>query len=220
MNNDQTQATTPSATPSADSIWRQGLWNRNVALIQLLGLCPLLAVTTTIVNSLGLALATVFVVTGSNALVSLVRKLLQPQIRIPAFILIIASLVTTAELLMAAWLPELNRNLGIFVPLIVTNCAIVARAEAFASREPLGRSIIDGLATGAGFAWVLIVVGAIRELTGNASLLADWHLLVGGSFTGVQFAGQGFLLALLPPGAFFALALVLVARNWLCLKHE
>lgn len=220
MNSEEIRPVEAPLTEDAQSIWRQGLWHRNVALIQLLGLCPLLAVTTTIVNSLGLALATLFVVTCSNALVSMARKLLQPQIRIPAFILIIASLVTTAELLMSAWLPELNRNLGIFVPLIVTNCAIVARAEAFASREPLGRSVLDGLATGAGFAWVLIAVGAIRELIGNASLLADWHLLVGGTFTGLQFADQGFLLALLPPGAFFALALVLIFRNLQRLRHE
>lgn len=178
-----------------------GLWKDNPGLVQLLGLCPLLAVTTTLVNGVGLGVATLFVVTFSNALVSATRRWIHQEIRIPIYVLIIASLVTCVELIFKAWFPTLDRSLGIFIPLIVTNCAIVARAEVFASRNPVGVSIADGLGMGLGFAALLVALGAFRELIGQASI------------GGLSFADQGFLLAILPPGAFFALALAVALKN-------
>lgn len=178
-----------------------GLWRENPGLVQLLGLCPLLAVTSTLVNGVGLGIATLFVVTFSNALVSMTRQWIRQEIRIPIYVLIIASLVTCVELIFKAWFPTLDQSLGIFIPLIVTNCAIVARAEVFASRNPVGVSIADGLGMGAGFAALLIVLGGFRELVGHASI------------GGFSFADSGFLLAVLPPGAFFALALAVALKN-------
>jgi len=180
---------------------RTGLWKDNPGLVQLLGLCPLLAVTTTTINGVGLGIATLLVLTCSNALVSATRRWIQPEIRIPIYVLIIASLVTCVELIFKAWFPTLDRSLGIFIPLIVTNCAIVARAEIFASRNTIGASIVDGLGMGAGFAALLIALGIFRELVGQASIL------------GFSFAESGFLLAILPPGAFFALALAVALKN-------
>jgi len=180
---------------------RTGLWKDNPGLVQLLGLCPLLAVTTTTINGVGLGIATLLVLTCSNALVSATRRWIRPEIRIPIYVLIIASLVTCVELIFKAWFPTLDRSLGIFIPLIVTNCAIVARAEIFASRNTIGASIVDGLGMGAGFAALLIVLGVFRELVGQASIL------------GYSFAESGFLLVILPPGAFFALALAVALKN-------
>ncbi len=180
---------------------RTGLWKDNPGLVQLLGLCPLLAVTSTFVNGLGLGIATLLVLTFSNGLVSATRRWIQQEIRIPIYVLIIASLVTCTELIFKAWFPTLDRSLGIFIPLIVTNCAIVARAEIFASRNTIGASIADGLGMGAGFALLLMALGAFRELVGQASL------------AGFSFADGGFLLAILPPGAFFALALAVALKN-------
>ena len=180
---------------------RTGLWKDNPGLVQLLGLCPLLAVTTTTINGVGLGVATLLVLTCSNALVSATRRWIRQEIRIPIYVLIIASLVTCVELIFKAWFPTLDRSLGIFIPLIVTNCAIVARAEIFASRNTIGASIIDGLGMGAGFAALLIALGVFRELVGQASIL------------GFSFAESGFLLVILPPGAFFALALAVALKN-------
>ncbi len=180
---------------------RTGLWKDNPGLVQLLGLCPLLAVTTTTINGVGLGVATLLVLTCSNALVSATRRWIRQEIRIPIYVLIIASLVTCVELIFKAWFPTLDRSLGIFIPLIVTNCAIVARAEIFASRNTIGASIVDGLGMGAGFAALLIALGVFRELVGQASIL------------GFSFADSGFLLAILPPGAFFALALAVALKN-------
>jgi len=170
--------------------FREGLWHQNPGLVQLLGLCPLLAVTTTFVNGLGLGIATLAVLVGSNTLVSATRRFLRREIRIPMYVLIIASLVTCTELVFKAWFPALDRSLGIFIPLIVTNCAIVARAEVYASRNPVGPSIVDGIVMGTGFALLLMAIGAFRELLSLA-----------------------WLLAVLPPGAFFALALAIAGRN-------
>jgi electron transport complex protein RnfE len=193
---------------------RTGLWDDNPGLVQLLGLCPLLAVTTTFVNGLGLGIATLAVLVASNGLVSATRRWLRPEIRIPIYVLIIASLVTCVELVFKAWFPTLDRSLGIFIPLIVTNCAIVARAELFASRHGVARSLADGFAMGAGFAALLAGIGLIRELVGNASLFSRLDLLFGGEPSpGLAFAEQGWLLAILPPGAFFALALAVAAKN-------
>lgn len=180
---------------------RTGLWKDNPGLVQLLGLCPLLAVTTTTINGVGLGIATLLVLTCSNALVSATRRWIRQEIRIPIYVLIIASLVTCVELIFKAWFPTLDRSLGIFIPLIVTNCAIVARAEIFASRNTVAASIVDGLGMGAGFATLLIALGVLREFVGQASIL------------GFSFADSGFLLAILPPGAFFALALAVALKN-------
>jgi Na+-translocating ferredoxin:NAD+ oxidoreductase subunit E len=200
-------------------IWRQGLWNNNPGLVQLLGLCPLLAVTNTAVNGLGLGLATIFVLVCSNAAVSLLRRNLQPEIRIPAFVLIIATTVTVVDLSLQAWLHDLSRTLGIFVPLIVTNCTILARAEAFASRQALLPSIHDGLAQGIGFALVLIALGAGREIIGQGTLFADADLLLGAWAAGLSIQlmpeGWGLLLAVLPPGAFIGLGLLVALRQYL-----
>ncbi len=191
-----------------------GLWQNNPGLVQLLGLCPLLAVTSTFVNGLGLGLATLTVLTMSNVLVSASRRWLRTDIRIPMYVLIIASLVTCIELIFKAWFPALDRSLGIFIPLIVTNCAIVARAELFASRNSIGSSLLDGLAMGSGFALLLCSLGFVRELIGQGTLFARLDLLIGGDqLTGLQLFDGGFLLALLPPGAFFALGLAVAAKN-------
>ena len=193
---------------------RRGLWDQNPGLVQLLGLCPLLAVTTSFVNGLGLGLATLSVLTISNVLVSSTRRFLKPEIRIPMYVLIIASLVTCIELLFKAYLPDLDRSLGIFIPLIVTNCAIVARAEVYASRNPVGASLVDGLFMGSGFALLLCALGMFRELVGQGTILARLDMLFGGdTFAGLVLADGGFLLAVLPPGAFFSLGLAVALKN-------
>ncbi len=200
---------------------REGLWENNPGLVQLLGLCPLLAVTNTFVNGLGLGLATLFVVTCSNGLVSLTRSLIRDEIRIPMYVLIIASLVTCIELIFKAWFPYLDRSLGIFIPLIVTNCTIVARAEVFASRNPLGRSLFDGVAMGLGFLALLCALGAFRELIGMGSILSRLDMLFGGDpMQGLVLFDGGFLLAVLPPGAFFGLALAVAGKNYIDQKRR
>ena len=202
-----------SGTDVADS-FRAGVWNDNPGLVQLLGLCPLLAVTTTFVNGLGLGLATLLVLSCSNVLVSATRRFIRPQIRIPMYVLIISSLVTCIELIFLAWFPSLGRSLGIFIPLIVTNCAIVARAEVFASRNGVVASLVDGLAMGSGFALLLMAIGAFRELIGYGSILARLDMLFGGEpVSGLVLVDGGFLLAILPPGAFLCLGLFVAAKN-------
>ncbi len=199
---------------SATESLRSGLWNDNPGLVQLLGLCPLLAVTTSLANGVGLGVATLFVLTASNALVSMTRRFLLREIRIPVYVLIIASLVTCVEMMFEAWLPTLDRSLGIFIPLIVTNCAIIARAELFASRNPVVPSITDGIGMGIGFALLLAAIGAFRELLGQGTLFAGFGMLVGGDAgVGLRLFNHGWLIALLPPGAFFALALAVAGKN-------
>ncbi len=196
---------------------RKRLIDDNAALVQLLGLCPLLAVSNSVVNALGLAIATVFTLTLTNALVALIKPLLSKEIRISLFVLIIASVVTALEMFMNAYFHELYLVLGIFIPLIVTNCIIMARAEAFASKNSLWLSIKDGFFTGLGFALVLITIGAIREILGNGSLFNQAHLLFGdlGHSLHVKLFDnyQGFLIAILPPGAFFVLAVLVAIKN-------
>ena len=200
---------------------RTGLWRENPGLVQLLGLCPLLAVTSTFVNGLGLGIATLVVLTGSNLLVSATRRFIHREIRIPIYVLIIASLVTCIELVFKAWFPALDRSLGIFIPLIVTNCAIVARAEVFASRNPVGASFFDGLGMGAGFALLLMAIGLFRELIGSGSLFSGLDLLIGGEpVRGLVLIDGGWLLAVLPPGAFFSLALAVALKNHLDQKRD
>ncbi|MCF6319156.1 MAG: electron transport complex subunit E [Proteobacteria bacterium] len=196
---------------------RKRVIHDNAALVQLLGLCPLLAVSNTLVNALGLAIATVFTLTLTNSLVALVKPILSKEIRISIFVLIISSVVTALEMFMNAYFHELYLILGIFIPLIVTNCIIMARAESFASKNTLWLSIKDGFFTGLGFALVLIVIGAIREVIGNGSLFSQAHLLFG-EFGYVLYWQifddyQGFLIAILPPGAFFVLAVLIAIKN-------
>ena len=198
-----------------------GLWRENPGLVQLLGLCPLLAVTGTFVNGLGLGVATMMVLMASNALVSATRRWIQPEIRIPIYVLIIASLVTCIELIFKAWFPALDRTLGIFIPLIVTNCAIVARAEIFASRNTVASSILDGLVMGTGFACLLMAIGAFRELLGQGSIFSRMDLLLGGEpVLGIILTDGGWLLMVLPPGAFFSLALAIAAKNAIDRRHR
>lgn len=199
----------------ATGVIEHGLWSGNTALVQLLGLCPLLAVSTGAVNALGLGLATVLALACTNLAVSLLRRLTAREVRIPAFVAIIAAVVTSIELAMHAWLPELHRVLGIFIPLIVTNCAIMGRAEAYASRHAPGRAMLDGAAVGAGFLAVLLVLGALRELIGAGTLFAGAGPLLGLPWLEFSVAPhyRGLLLALLPPGAFVLLALLIAARN-------
>ena len=204
-------------SPERRQLWRQGLWDANPGLVQLLGLCPLLAVTTSAVNGLGLGIATLVVLAMTNLAVSLLRHQLRPEIRIPAFVIIIATLVTLVDLLMQAWLHELSVRLGIFIPLIVTNCTILARAEAFASRQSPSRALEDGLAQGLGFALILVVLGGVRELLGQGTLMAGADLLLGSWAAGLSLRlmpeSWGFLLALLAPGAFITLGLLLALHQ-------
>jgi electron transport complex protein RnfE len=199
----------------AAEVIRTGLWTNNAGLVQLLGLCPLLAVSTSFVNGLGLGIATTLVLLASNLTVSLIRNMVRPEIRIPVFVLVIASFVTAVELAMNAWFHELFRVLGIFIPLIVTNCAIIGRAEAFASRESPGLAALDGIAMGLGFTGVLVTLGAARELIGQGTLFSGAHMMFGEAARSIelQLADGGFLLALLPPGAFIGLGLLVAAKN-------
>jgi len=196
---------------------KEGLWIENPGLVKLLGLCPLLAVSNTLINGLSLGLATVATLLVSNTLVSCLRTPIPPAVRIPLYVLIIASTVSIIELLMQAWLPGLFVTLGIFLPLIVTNCLILGRAEAFAVRQSVRLSMIDALFMGLGFLLVLSLLGAARELIGQGSVLADSHYLFGDiarDWTMQLFDERhGVLLALLPPGAFIGLGLLLAMKN-------
>ena len=200
-------------------IFVAGIWQQNTGLVVLLGLCPLLAVSGTVVNAIGLGLATTLTLVFSNLAVSLARRALRPEIRIPAYVLIIASVVTVIQLLMQAWFHDLYRVLGIFIPLIVTNCAIIGRAEAFASKNPPLPSVIDGLATGLGFCLALVALGALREIVGRGTLMSQAGLMFGELGESLQLTlipdHPGFLLAMLPPGAFIGLGLLIAGRNWL-----
>jgi electron transport complex protein RnfE len=198
-------------------ILRNGLVDQNPGLVQLLGLCPLLAVSSSVGSALGLGLATIAVLVTSNGIAAVAGPRLVPEVRLAVFVVSIASAVTAVELSMAAWWPGLHDSLGIFLPLIVTNCLVLARAESFASRQSLGRALLDGLAMGVGFLLVLLVLGAVRELLGRGSLGADLHLLLGDGAapTGLHLFPErhGLVLALLPPGAFVLLGLLLALRN-------
>ena len=206
-------------SPGLSRIFTDGLWHQNTGLVVLLGLCPLLAVSGTVVNAIGLGLATTLTLVFSNLAVSLARRALRPEIRIPAYVLIIASVVTVIQLLMQAWFHDLYRVLGIFIPLIVTNCAIIGRAEAFASRNAPLPSVIDGLATGLGFCLALVALGALREVIGRGTLMSQAGLMFGELGESLQLTlipdHPGFLLAMLPPGAFIGLGLLIAGRNWL-----
>jgi electron transport complex protein RnfE len=207
-------AAAPSV-PAQDASWAEGLWRSNPALVQMLGLCPLLAVTTSFVNGLLLGLATAAVLLVTNTAVSLTRGVLAPGLRIPLFVLIIAALVTSVDLLTSALFFELHEAVGLFIPLIATNCAILAQAETVACRRPVGHSALAALATGAGFAGVLVVLGSLREVLGAGTLFANLDQLLGPAAAGfaIESGLDGALIAVLPPGAFFGLALLIALKN-------
>jgi electron transport complex protein RnfE len=196
---------------------RNGLWHNNPALVQLLGLCPLLAVTGSVVNALGLGLATTMVLTCSNISVSLIRNFVTDTYRLPAFVMIIASLVTCAELMMQAFTYELYEILGIFIPLIVTNCVILGRADAYASKQPILPAATDGFMMGLGFSMVLVLLGGIREAVGQGTLFGGMELLFGASAADWKLTLSDhyteFLFAILPPGAFVAMGLLIALKN-------
>lgn len=203
----------PAPTPR--SILEYGVSSGNVALVQLLGLCPLLAVSGTLVNALGLGLATVLALTATNAAVAALRHATGRDVRIPVFITVIACVVTAIELAMRAFLPALHGVLGLFIPLIVTNCALLGRAEAFASRTHPARAALDGFAVGIGFLFVLLALGGLREALGQGTLFVGAGPLLGwpGLETVLLPGYRGFLLASLPVGAFFLLALLIALRQ-------
>ena len=210
--------------PTYSDIIRQGLWHNNTGMVQLLGLCPLLAVTTSVINGLGMGLATTLTLVASNVIVSMIRGLVRPEVRIPVFVLIIASVVTVIELVMNAWFHDLYKILGIFIPLIVTNCVIIGRAESFASKQTADRALLDGLAMGVGFTLVLVVLGGLRELLGQGTLLAQAHLMFGDAGRALTLTVlddyRGFLLAILPPGAFIGLGLMIAGMNIINARRE
>ncbi|MBY6197993.1 electron transport complex subunit E [Vibrio hangzhouensis] len=202
---------------TSKELLKNGLWDNNPALVQLLGLCPLLAVSSTVTNALGLGLATLVVLVGSNVTVSLIRDYVPKEIRIPVFVMIIAALVTCVQLLMNAYAYGLYLSLGIFIPLIVTNCIIIGRAEAFASKNAVAPAALDGLWMGLGMTSVLVVLGVMRELIGNGTLFDGADLLLGDWAASLrievfQFDSQ-FLLALLPPGAFIGVGFLIALKN-------
>lgn len=211
------------ASTDYQDIIEKGLWKNNPALVQVLGLCPLLAVSASVVNALGLGLATLLVLTASNIAVSLIRNHISDTIRLPAFVMIIASLVSCIELLMKAFTYELYLILGIFIPLIVTNCAVLGRAESFASKNKVIPSAIDGFMMGLGFTLVLVCVGAIRELLGTGAIFNNMQLLFGDSAANwtLHLLGNnypGMILAILPPGAFIVVGFLMAGKNVIDLR--
>lgn len=199
------------------NIIKDGLWNKNVATVQILGLCPLLAVTGSVVNAIGLGIATTAVLVGSNVLVSLIRGGVNDAIRLPVFVMIIASLTTCTEFIMQAYTFELYQILGIFIPLIVTNCCILGRADGFARKNPILPSLLDGLMMGTGFLVVLILLGAFREALGQGTLFANMDLIFGSVAENWEIKVfeefPGFLFLALPPGAFFGLGIIIALKN-------
>jgi len=200
-------------------IVRNGLWTQNTGVVQLLGLCPLLAISTSVVNALGLGIATTLVMSFSNGAVSAVRNVVPHEIRIPVFILIIAVLVTVIQMAMNAFVHPLYLVLGIFIPLIVTNCIVLARTDSFASKNRVLPAMLDGLMMGLGLTLVLCLLGGMREIAGHGTLLSGLDLAFGPSakhFVVTVLPGyKGFLLAILPPGAFIGLGLLIAGKNYL-----
>jgi len=205
-------------------IFTNGLWKQNAGVVQLLGLCPLLAVSNSVVNAVSLGLATALVMALSGATISPIRKLVPNEIRIPVFVLIIAVLVTVVQFLMNAYMYSLFLVLGIFIPLIVTNCIVLARVEAFASKNSVIPSALDGLAMGLGLTLVLAILGGLRELIGHGTLFSGIHLVFGEAAKNWVITVipdyHGFLLAILPPGAFIVLGLLIAGTNYLNLRAE
>jgi len=205
-------------------IARDGLWGNNVVFAQSLALCPLLAVTGTATNGLGLGLASTFVMVTSGVLVAVLRDIITPEVRIPVFVLIIAVLVTLVDLTMNAWMHDLHKVLGLFIPLIVTNCAILGRAESFASRNQVLPALFDGLMMGIGFTLSLVVLGAVREFLGSGTLFQGAALMLGKAMAFLELTlipdYRGFLLAMLPPGGFVALGFILAGKRVLDRRLE
>jgi len=191
---------------SARTDFTKGIWRENPVLVQLLGLCPALAVTNSVANSLAMGLATMFVLVGSSVLVSTVKKVVPTEVRISTYILIIATFVTVADMLLQASVPDVHKELGAFVALIVVNCLILSRQEAFASKRPVGRSVLDALGYSTGFMIALVIMGTVRELLGNGSLLG--YPVFGPSF-------EPWVVMILPPGGFLTLGLVLLLLAWI-----
>jgi len=198
-------------------ITKDGLWNNNIVFAQALGLCPLLAVTGTATNGLGMGLASTAVFVASALAISTLRGIITPQVRLPVFVLIIAVLVTLVDMTMNAWMHDLHKVLGLFIPLIVTNCAILGRAEAFASRNKVLPSVVDGIMMGLGFTFALVLLGAAREILGSGTLFADAKILLGNwaGFLELHLIPdyKGFLLIILPPGGFIVLAFLLAGKR-------
>jgi len=192
-----------ATTPGYD--FARGIWRENPVLVQLLGLCPALAVTNTVANSLAMGLATFFVLVGSSLLVSTLKNLIPHEVRISAYILIIATFVTVADLVLAAVVPDIHKALGAFIALIVVNCMILGRQEAFASKRPVGRALLDAVGTGTGFIIALLMMGGIREVLGYGTFLG-WPLF-GASY-------EPWIIMILPPGGFFTLGFILLAFSW------
>jgi electron transport complex protein RnfE len=192
-----------ATTPSYD--FARGIWRENPVLVQLLGLCPALAVTNTVANSLAMGLATFFVLVGSSLLVSLLKNVIPHEVRISAYILIIATFVTVADMVLAAVVPDIHKALGAFIALIVVNCMILGRQEAFASKRPVGRALLDAIGTGTGFIIALLMMGGIREILGYGSFLG--FPLFGSSY-------EPWIIMILPPGGFFTLGFILLAFGW------
>jgi len=188
----------------------KGLWRENPTFRIVLGLCPTLAVSTSIVNGIGMGVAATFVLVGSNIFVSLVRNIVPEKVRIPCFIVVIATFVTIADLFMKAYAPLLSRSLGMFVPLIVVNCIVLGRAEAFSSKEPPLKSIFDALGMGIGFTWALIVISAIREALGNGTML--------GFSLSKTFEPPLFMI--LAPGALLTIGILIAAINYFTHKRQ
>lgn len=198
-------------------ITKDGLWDNNIVFAQALGLCPLLAVTGSASNGLGMGMATTVVLIASGILISVLRELITPQVRIPVFVLIIAVIVTLVDLALNAWAHDLHKVLGLFIPLIVTNCAILGRAESFASRNTVLPSAYDGLMMGLGFTLALVTLGAVREVLGSGTLFANAALLLGSWASLLELTliqdYKGFLLIILPPGGFIVLGFILAGKR-------
>ncbi len=204
-------------TSEYGKIFKDGLWTNNQAFVALLGLCPLLAVSNTVINGLGLGLATMTTLICSNVIVSLIRNFVSSEVRLPVFVLVIASIVTIIELTMNAFFYDLYKILGIFIPLIVTNCSIIGRAEAFAAKNPVDKAFLDGLAMGLGFTFALVLLGSMRELIGSGTLFAHADLMFGEAAKAWKIEVikdySGMLLAILPPGAFIGLGFLIALKN-------
>ena len=199
------------------TIMRDGIWNNNVVFAQMLALCPLLAVTSTATNGLGMGLASLAVMVVSSLAASIMRDFITKEVRLPVFVLLIATIVTLVDMYMNAWMHEMHKVLGLFIPLIVTNCAILGRVEAFASQQPVGKAVADGFFMGLGFIVALVAVGASREILGSGTLFANASLLLGDAFAFMEVTlipeYGGFLLMILPPGAFIALGFILAGKR-------
>ena len=200
-------------------IAKDGLWDNNVVFAQMLALCPTLAVTGSATNGLGMGLATTAVLVGSNVLISAVRHLVSAEVRIPVYIVLIATLVTLVDMGLNAWAHELYKVLGLFIALIVVNCAILGRAESFASKSPVLESAADGLMMGLGFTAALVAIGGVREILGSGTLFANAHLLLGQGFAFLELTlipeYRGYLLMILPPGGFLVVGFLLAGKRML-----